>query len=479
MSKSEGINLEDLKVDLNYKSQDGTLSVNDHLRELAFQRNERVFLISTDDNEVRKALEYLGQPVSLVNEDNRDRRERLILLLTNDTNIKNRFEIYKKSFTDSQSDESTQPNKYYNDSDVSENDKNEEFYTPASIDLILARQFLIQDSITKSKKRLRNEQSRARSFNIGDELRIRRKQSKIIQSFQLSGSQIVTNRPVSKVRLSKKNDFIAAGSWGGDVQVIHADTLERISKVENPYSGKIGGMDWNNNDDMLIFGGEDGLVKLFSFDGEKLESKSIFYGHESRVADVKFHPSYKYAASASFDMTWRLWDVNTSKELLLQEGHAKEVYCISMQNDGSLVCSAGLDSTGIIWDIRSGKSIMNLRGHAKPIYSVDWSPDCHEVVTGSGDGTIKVWDIRNPSQPDSILAHKSLVTDVQFEKSNGKFLISSGYDKKINIYSSGNWNKVSSLEGHTDKVLSVSISEDLDTVVSAGWDRSVKLWSNE
>lgn len=44
-------------------------------------------------------------------------------------------------------------------------------------------------------------------------------------------------------------------------------------------------------------------------------------------------------ASASFDTTWRLWDVETAKELLLQEGHSKEVYAIDFQNDGALVGS--------------------------------------------------------------------------------------------------------------------------------------------
>jgi U4/U6 small nuclear ribonucleoprotein PRP4 len=43
--------------------------------------------------------------------------------------------------------------------------------------------------------------------------------------------------------------------------------------------------------------------------------------------------------SASFDGTWRLWDIATAQELLLQEGHAKEVYSIAFQGDGSLVAT--------------------------------------------------------------------------------------------------------------------------------------------
>lgn len=54
---------------------------------------------------------------------------------------------------------------------------------------------------------------------------------------------------------------------------------------------------------------------------------------------VAFHPSGSYVASASFDHTWRLWDVETAVELLLQEGHSKEVYSVDFQDDGALVAS--------------------------------------------------------------------------------------------------------------------------------------------
>lgn len=62
-------------------------------------------------------------------------------------------------------------------------------------------------------------------------------------------------------------------------------------------------------------------------------------GHADRVCRVAFHPSGDYVASASFDTSWRLWDVTTAKELLLQEGHSKEVYSVEFQEDGALVAS--------------------------------------------------------------------------------------------------------------------------------------------
>ena len=41
----------------------------------------------------------------------------------------------------------------------------------------------------------------------------------------------------------------------------------------------------------------------------------------------------------SSDQTWRLWDVETCTELLLQEGHSREVYGIGFQADGALVAT--------------------------------------------------------------------------------------------------------------------------------------------
>lgn len=59
----------------------------------------------------------------------------------------------------------------------------------------------------------------------------------------------------------------------------------------------------------------------------------------NRVGRVGFHPSGAYLGSASFDGTWRLWDVESSKELLVQEGHSKEVYALAFQDDGALAAS--------------------------------------------------------------------------------------------------------------------------------------------
>lgn len=69
-------------------------------------------------------------------------------------------------------------------------------------------------------------------------------------------------------------------------------------------------------------------------------------GHQDRVVRVAFHPSGHYLGSASYDGTWRLWDVSREQqmELLHQEGHSKEVYVVQFQDDGSLSASGYVSS---------------------------------------------------------------------------------------------------------------------------------------
>lgn len=113
-----------------------------------------------------------------------------------------------------------------------------------------------------------------------------------------------------------------------------------------------------------------------------------------------------------------MWDVATSTELLLQEGHSKEVYSVAFQHgEGSLVASGGLDAIGRVWDVRSGRSVMVLDGHIRDILSIDWSPATgYQLATGSNDDSIKLWDLRMIRMLYSIPAHRSTVSDVKFFK---------------------------------------------------------------
>jgi len=56
-----------------------------------------------------------------------------------------------------------------------------------------------------------------------------------------------------------------------------------------------------------------------SDDADHVTPIGTFAGHTARLASVAFHPCGRYVGTASYDRTWRLWDVETQRELLVQE----------------------------------------------------------------------------------------------------------------------------------------------------------------
>ena len=69
-------------------------------------------------------------------------------------------------------------------------------------------------------------------------------------------------------------------------------------------------------------------------------------GHTDRLGRVAIHPMGRHLGTASFDQTWRLWDLETGDCLLEQEGHSRSVYALAFQRDGALAASGGLDAVG-------------------------------------------------------------------------------------------------------------------------------------
>jgi U4/U6 small nuclear ribonucleoprotein PRP4 len=200
-------------------------------------------------------------------------------------------------------------------------------------------------------------------------------------------------------------------------------------------------------------------------------------------------------------MTWRLWDVETTTELQLQEGHSREVHALGFNTDGSLLASGGMDSVGRIWDVRSGKMAMFLDSHIQPIHTLDWGPDGYRLLTGSMDGYIKCWDLRSIKETASIGAHSGGVNDLRWyrgsdgpadldlpnkddrgewaPKKSGTFVVSVGFDKMVKIWSADEWALVKSMPGHASNITGVDVDPAGKWVVSCGRDRTVKLWGRE
>ncbi|KAG9231606.1 WD40-repeat-containing domain protein [Amylocarpus encephaloides] len=489
-----GIDLANIPLDREYDMPSATAGIAPEkasaiLSQFSRKRKAAAIAVPTDDGRVRSRLRDIGEPATLFGEGPGDRRDRLRELLAIQAEI-----------DEAENEDGDAPMGGMDDEDG--NQQEEEFYTKGIPELINARREIARYSLPRAKKRVQSQKGEA-GIPLRTNVKFRKGVKERLQGFELQGSQMAGERPVSMTRFAPNGEIIAAGNWAGGVKLLNVPDLTEIRTLRG-HTDRIGGISWlpgstipgttaSESSLNLASGGAEGNIHLWSLDQDT--PLSTLAGHSQRVVRTEFHPSGRYLASASEDTTWRLWDVNTTTELQLQEGHSRGVFSLAFNTDGSLLASAGMDSIGRIWDLRTGRTVMILEGHIRPIYALDWGVDGHRVLSGSGDGWIKCWDVRKVQPSGGVGAHKSVVSDLRWYKGEddglvpefdgagarkpkkaGTFFVSSGFDKNINIFSADDWGLVQSLSGHTGNVHSVDVSRNGKWIVSGGYDRTVKLW---
>ncbi|MCO5569118.1 hypothetical protein L7F22_022825 [Adiantum nelumboides] len=240
--------------------------------------------------------------------------------------------------------------------------------------------------------------------------------------------------------------------------------------------------------DLLAASYGDGTTKLWSLrevedhagDGAVIRAQlqKTFDGHSGSTATrLAFHPSSSYLATAGFDKTWRLWDVECGTQLLTQDGHSRSVYGLAFQCDGSLLASCGLDALTRVWDMRTGRSICALEGHVQAVYGVDFSPNGYHLATGSADQSSKIWDLRQQRLLYTIAAHHSLISRVKYHPlHHGSLLFTTSHDHTIKVWSGLDFKAITVLRGHEGPVAGVDLAPNGTFLATVGHDQSIKLW---
>ena len=209
------------------------------------------------------------------------------------------------------------------------------------------------------------------------------------------------------------------------------------------------------------------------------ECLAVLEGHRERLSVVDWHPSGRYVATSSHDMTWRLWDVHAQQELLLQDGHTHETYGIAFHPDGSLIATTDFGGLCAVWDLRSGKMLLPLRGHVGRALAAQWAPDGYRLATAGDDHSCRVWDIRKKDCAYVLPAHSSLISDVRWSPPTGEALLTCGFDGDLKVWSTRDWTELISLRAHEGKVLAADWAPGGFSIVTAGYDRTIKLWRPE
>ncbi|KAH0616110.1 hypothetical protein JD844_026972 [Phrynosoma platyrhinos] len=256
----------------------------------------------------------------------------------------------------------------------------------------------------------------------------------------------------------------------------------------------------------------DGGVGLYDMGAKKWDFLRDL-GHVETIFDCKFKPDNPdLLATASFDGTIKVWDINTLTAVYTSPGNEGVIYSLSWA-PGDLNCIAGATSRNgaFIWDVPRGKMITRFSEHGKNgIFCIAWShKDSKRIATCSGDGfciirtidgkilhkykhpaavfgcdwsqnnnTVRIWDYTQDACINVLSGHKAPVRGLLWNTEIPYLLISGSWDYTIKVWDTRDGICLDTVYDHGADVYGLTCHPSRPfTMASCSRDSTVRLWS--
>ncbi len=144
---------------------------------------------------------------------------------------------------------------------------------------------------------------------------------------------------------------------------------------------------------------------------------------------------------------------------------------------GLLAFTAGSDGQVRVWNLAEGKVLKSLNGHTDEVYAVALAPDESVVATGGADKSVRVWDAADGKERQTLdpKEYDAKVNALAFAPDSKTLYVAMEESWAI-----VQWNLETqerhALEGHTAGVLALALTPDGSRLVSAGRDRTIRVW---
>lgn len=294
---------------------------------------------------------------------------------------------------------------------------------------------------------------------------------------------------IRALALSSDDRMLASASNGG-LKIWNVRTRSCIRTFECGYALCCSFLP---GDKIVVVGTKSGDLELF--DVASAAMLDTVKAHEGSIWTLQVHPDGRSVVSGSADKSAKFWNFEvvqeeipgtkrTSPRLKLVQTRAlkvsDDILSLKFSPDSRLLAVALLDNTVKVFFNDSLKLFLNLYGHKLPVLNMDISFDSKLIVTCSADKNVRLWGLDFGDCHKAFFAHQDSILQVAFvphnQDGNGHHFFSASKDRMIKYWDGDKFEQIQRLDGHHGEIWALAISRTGDFAVSAGHDKSIRVW---
>ncbi|AMD22966.1 HHR197Cp [Eremothecium sinecaudum] len=275
----------------------------------------------------------------------------------------------------------------------------------------------------------------------------------------------------------------------------NTDECTMDTDMYDGHSDMLNALDASADGRWLASASRDHSIILWRYVEERsmFQQYAKFIGHVGPVTavglpNVMNHNWPSFLLSASNDLTIKKWVVpKPANDSVPQDthivktseytrrAHEKDINALSLSPNDSTFATASYDKTAKVWDLDTGELVATLANHKRGLWNIAYCQYDKLIATCSGDKTIKIWSLDNFTVTKTLEGHTNAVQRVSFINRN-KQLVSTGADGLVKIWDYATGECVRTLDAHDNRIWALTVADDGDLIITADADGVFQFW---
>lgn len=240
-----------------------------------------------------------------------------------------------------------------------------------------------------------------------------------------------------------------------------------------------------SNETFLLSAGDDRNIQHWNLSNNSLVATLTGHNHAVVSLAVYVKNGMYMLASGSFGLI-KIWDLSSNTNVHTLRGHDLFIYSLIVyeKDDQMILISGNHKGTIKVWDLKSYNVIRTIHKHEHPIRALNiyTQNDRSYLASGSWDKNIHLWSLVDDSLIKTIDAGDPINSLVVVNVGKKKILASADVKAKVKLWSLDDYKCIDKINLHSNTSFVIRLNlnvlqcNDKEYLISAGCDRTIKIW---